>query len=241
MAKIDSARIASLTKKTKFKSVRTGELSQKIAATAHFQAELINRLSNEEKLRIQEYGLRHISKYFESYVDHLARVNPNRYHHIYEPGQSGDPRSRLFKSSISSDKNKALLQYDFVSSRVPGESGQVFKSKALIMESGTPVTITPKRAKSLVFEVDGELVFSKQSYVTNPGGVEVQNSFTETFNMFMTSRANEVLIELGFYERIERAILSETKLVLRKISSGTISGMAMQASSSAAKISKGAR
>lgn len=241
MAKIDSARIASLTKKTKFKSVRTGELSQKIAATAHFQAELINRLSNEEKLRIQEYGLRHISKYFESYVDHLARVNPNRYHHIYEPGQSGDPRSRLFKSSISSDKNKALLQYDFVSSRVPGESGQVFKSKALIMESGTPVTITPKRAKSLVFEVDGELVFSKQSYVTNPGGVEVQNSFTETFNMFMTSRANEVLIELGFYERIERAILSETKLVLRKISNGTISGMAMQASSSAAKISKGAR
>ena len=241
MAKIDSAKIASLTKKTKFKSVRTGELSQKIAATAHFQAELINRLSNEEKLRIQEYGLRHISKYFESYVDHLARVNPNRYHHIYEPGQSGDPRSRLFKSSISSDKNKALLQYDFVSSRVPGESGQVFKSKALIMESGTPVTITPKRAKSLVFEVDGELVFSKQSYVTNPGGVEVQNSFTETFNMFMTSRANEVLIELGFYERIERAILSETKLVLRKISSGTISGMAMQASSSAAKISKGAR
>jgi hypothetical protein len=241
MAKIDSARIASLTKKTKFKSVRTGELSQKIAATAHFQAELINRLSNEEKLRIQEYGLRHISKYFESYVDHLARVNPNRYHHIYEPGQSGDPRSRLFKSSISSDKNKALLKYDFVSSRVPGESGQVFKSKALIMESGTPVTITPKRAKSLVFEVDGELVFSKQSYVTNPGGVEVQNSFTETFNMFMTSRANEVLIELGFYERIERAILSETKLVLRKISSGTISGMAMQASSSAAKISKGAR
>jgi hypothetical protein len=241
MARIDSARIASLTKKTKFKSVRTGELSQKIAATAHFQAELINRLSNEEKLRIQEYGLRHISKYFESYVDHLARVNPNRYHHIYEPGQSGDPRSRLFKSSISSDKNKAMLQYDFISSRVPGESGQVFKSKALIMESGTPVTITPKRAKSLVFEVDGELVFSKQSYVANPGGVEVQNSFTETFNMFMTSRANEVLVELGFYERIERAILSETKLVLRKISSGTISGMAMQASSSAAKISKGAR
>ena len=238
MAKIDSAKIASLTKKTKFKSVRTGELSQKIAATAHFQAELINRLSNEEKLRIQEYGLRHISKYFESYVDHLARVNPNRYHHIYEPGQSGDPRSRLFKSSISSDKNKALLQYDFVSSRVPGESGQVFKSKALIMESGTPVTITPKRAKSLVFEVDGELVFSKQSYVTNPGGVEVQNSFTETFNMFMTSRANEVLIELGFYERIERAILSETKLVLRKISSGTISGMAAEAAKSAGKISR---
>lgn len=241
MAKIDSAKIASLTKKTKFKSVRTGELSQKIAATAHFQAELINRLSNEEKVRIQEYGLRHISKYFESYVDHLARVNPTKYHHIYEPGQSGDPRARLFKSSVSSDKNKAVLQYTFLPSRVPGESGQVFKSKALIMESGTPVTITPKRAKSLVFEVDGELVFSKQSYVPNPGGIAVQNSFTETFNLFMTSRANEVLIELGFYERIERAILSETKLVLRKISNGTISGMAMQASSSAAKISKGAK
>jgi hypothetical protein len=241
MAKIDSAKIASLTKKTKFKSVRTGELSQKIAATAHFQAELINRLSNEEKMRIQEYGLRHISKYFESYVDHLARVNPTKYHHVYEPGQSGDPRARLFKSSVTSDKNKAVLQYTFLPSRIPGESGQVFKSKAFIMESGTPVTITPKRAKSLVFEVDGELVFSKQSYVANPGGVAVQNSFTETFNLFMTSRANEVLIELGFYERIERAILSETKLVLRKISSGTISGMAMQASSSAAKISKGAK
>lgn len=241
MARIDSTKIASLTKKTKFKSVRTGDLPQKIAATAHFQAELINRLSNEEKVRIQEYGLRHISKYFESYVDHLARVNPNRYHHIYEPGQSGDPRARLFKSSVSSDKNKALLQYSFLPSRIPGESGQVFKSKAIIMESGTPVTITPKRAKSLVFEIDGEMVFAKESYVTNPGGVAVQNSFTETFNLFMTSKANEVLIELGFYERIEKAILSETKLVLRKISSGTISGMAMQASASAAKISKGAK
>jgi hypothetical protein len=57
----------------------------------------------------------------------------------------------------------------------------------------------------------------------------------------MTSRANEVLIDLGFYERIERSILSETKLVLRKISSGTISGMAMQAASSAGKISKRSR
>jgi hypothetical protein len=57
----------------------------------------------------------------------------------------------------------------------------------------------------------------------------------------MSSRANEVLIDLGFYERIERAILSETKLVLRKISSGTISGMAMQAAASAGKISKRSR
>jgi hypothetical protein len=241
MARIDSAKIASLTKKTKFKSVRTGELSQKIAATAHFQAELINRLSNEEKVRIQEYGLRHISKYFESYVDHLARINPNRYHHIYEPSQSGDPRARLFKSNVSSNKNRAVLQYTFLPSRVPGKSGQVFKSKAFIMESGTPVTITPKKAKSLVFEVGGELVFSKQSYVANPGGVAAQNSFTETFNQFMTSKANEVLTDLGFYERIEKAILSETKLVLRKISSGTISGMAMQAAASAGKVSKRSR
>jgi hypothetical protein len=241
MSRIDSAKIASLTKKTKFKTFRTGELSQKIAATAHFQAELINRLSNEERSRIQEYGLRNISKYFESYVDHLARLNTAKYHHIYEPGESGNERSRLFKSKISSNKNKAVLEYSFLTSRVPGESGQVFKSKAFIMESGTPVTITPKRAKSLVFEVDGELVFSKESYVVNPGGQAVQNSFTETFNTFMTSKANEVLIDLGFYERIEKAILSETKLVLRKISGGTISGMAMQAASSAGKISKRSR
>jgi len=241
MARIDSTKIASLTKKTKFKSVRTGELSQKIAATAHFQAELINRLSNEEKNRIQEYGLRYISKYFESYLDHLARVNPKKYHHVYEPGQSGQENARLFKSSISSGSNKAVLQYSFLSSRVPGESGQVFKSKAFIMESGTPVTIEPRTAKSLVFESDGELVFAKKTYVVNPGGTEVQNSFTETFNSFMTAKANEALIELGFYERIEKAILSETKLVLRKISSGTISGMAMQAAQSAGRISKGSR
>jgi hypothetical protein len=57
----------------------------------------------------------------------------------------------------------------------------------------------------------------------------------------MTSRANDVLIDLGFYERIDRALLSETKLVLRKISSGTISSMAMQAAVSAGKISKRSR
>lgn len=238
MAKIDSSKIASLTKRTKFKTFKTGDISQKMAASVHFHAELINRLSNEEKSRIQEQGLKHIAKYFEAYVDHLARRYPERYHHVYEPGMVGDESGRLFKSSISKGTREAKLSYSFKPSRVPVESGHIFRFKAMIMESGTPVEIKAKRAKTLAFEVDGETVFAKETFVANPGGVAVQNSFSKTFNTFMNSKANQVLTDLGFYERIEKSILSETKLVLRKISNGTIAGMAAEAAKSAGKISR---
>jgi hypothetical protein len=238
MSKIDSTKIASLTKKTKFKTIKTGELPQKMAALANYHADLINQLSNEEKARIQEQGLKHIAKYFESYVDHLARLSPERYHHVYEPGMVGNENGRLFKSSLGKTNRQATLLYSFKQSRVPGDSGYVFRMKATIMEAGTPVQIKAKRAKRLAFEIDGEMVFAKETMVINPGGTAVQNSFAKTFNTFMNAKANQVLIELGFYERIERAILEETKLVLRKISSGTISGMAAEAAKSAGKISR---
>jgi hypothetical protein len=238
MARIDSTKIASLTRKTKFKTIRTGELPQKMAALANFHADLINHLSNEQKSRIQEQGLKHIAKYFESYVDHLARMSPEKYHHVYEPGMVGDERGRLFKPSFEKTNKQATLLYSFKQSRVPGNSGHVFRMKATIMESGTPVQIEAKRAKRLAFEIDGEMIFAKETMVINPGGTAVQNSFSKTFNTFMTAKANQVLIDLGFYERIERSILEETKLVLRKISSGTISGMAAEAAKSANKISR---
>jgi ribosomal protein S15P/S13E len=238
VAKLDSSKINALTKKTKFKSIKTGDMPQKIAALATFHSGLINHLSDQEKSRIQQQGLKHIAKYFESYIDHLARVSPERYHHVYEPGMTGMEGGRLFSSNVSSNNTSAVLSYSFKPSRVPVDSGHVFKLKAQIMESGTPVTIRAKRSKKLAFEVDGEMVFATETFVSNPGGVAVQNSFTKTFNEFMTAKANQVLIDLGFYERIEKSILEETKLVLRKISNGTITGMAAQSAGSARKISR---
>ena len=62
-----------------------------------------------------------------------------------------------------------------------------FYNKAKIMEDGVPVVITPKRSSVLVFEDNGETVFTKNPVeVVNPGGPQVQGGFERTVNMFFT-------------------------------------------------------
>lgn len=235
MSRIDTSPLNVAIKKSKTKTFKTGDIGAKMAATAKFQFELLNKIHGEDKKRIQVAGLRYIMNYFEAYVDNIARRRPDSLHHVYEPGRVGDSGSRLFQASIS-DTGKPTLAYTFKESKVPGKSGYVFRNKAFVMEEGSPVTIVPKNAKRLVFEVDGNIVSSQKVVVSNPGGDYVQGSFVKIFNEFMSTMVNVALQDMEFFSRIERGIANESRIVLRRISKGEITNMASLAASSSKKI-----
>lgn len=237
MARINTSVLDSAIKKSNAKTFKSGDIGSKLAATAKFHMELLNRLHNEEKKRIQIAGLKYIMNYFEAYVDNLARMNPRSLHHVYEPKMAGQSNARLFQGSIS-ETAKPTLVYKFKESKVPMDSGYIFRNKAFIMEEGIPVTITPKNAKILVFEVDGRTVSSYKVIVNSPGGKSVKGSFVKVFNNFMTSMSTTVLKDMDFFNRIEQGIEKESRVVLRRINKGEINTMAMAAAASSKIVRK---
>lgn len=235
MPRIDTSSLNVAIKKSKAKTFKTGDIGSKMAASAKFHMELVNRIHNEDKKRIQIAGLKYLMNYFEAYVDNVARMRPESLHHVYEPQSVGNANSRLFEGKII-ESGKPVLTYRFKESRVPGKSGYVFRNKAFIMEEGLPVTITPKNSKRLVFEVDGRTVSSEKVVVSNPGGDYVQGSFVKIFNQFMSTMASVALQDMDFFSRIERGIENESRIALRRISKGEITNMATLAASASNKI-----
>ena len=62
------------------------------------------------------------------------------------------------------------------------------------MEEGIPVTITPRNSDVLVFEKDGETVFTKNSVnVDNPGGDATEGSFEKVIDSFFTKYFTQAL------------------------------------------------
>lgn len=228
--------IDALVKPQKRNHVRTGDIVEKIAATAKFNLELVSQLSTRQKSRIQKYGLTLLAQYFEAYVDNVARANPYKYHHIYEVDQVGNKSARLFVSNING--NNPVLSYSFKQASKPSHSGYVFKNKAFVMEHGIPLKIRPVNSPRLVFEYKGEMFSKTQVFVANPGGTEVKGSFSELFHKFMTTQSNNALQELGFFKAIEDGIALETKAVISSLKSSNLNTMAARAAESANRIAR---
>lgn len=113
------------------------------------------------------------------YIDSQARMNPDALHHVYEWGATGSEGGRLF--DITSRASKRVIHFEgkFLKSKSnPPNSSTPFSDKANIMENAIGVTIEPRNSPVLVFEDDGETVFTmNEIYVANPGGDEVAGSF----------------------------------------------------------------
>lgn len=73
------------------------------------------------------------------------------------------------------------------------------------MESGVPITIRPRRSDVLVFESDGETVFTKtQVDVLNPGGEYVQGGFEKIFDQFFNKYFTQAFLSSsGVYKYLE--------------------------------------
>jgi hypothetical protein len=124
----------------------------------------------------------------KDYVDANARVNPAMLQHVYEWGRTGSPEARLFDINYTvSNLGLSMMATFRQSSSVKSGSRVPFYNKAYIMENGIPVTISPKKSGVLVFDDNGETVFTKSPVtVNNPGGVLAERGFEKTFNLFFT-------------------------------------------------------
>jgi hypothetical protein len=112
-------------------------------------------------------------------------MSPELLHHIYEWEKVGSPEARLFDidykiTGIGITFTSLLKQ----SSSIKNGSNVPFYNKAKIMEEGVAVTIRPKKASVLRFEVDGQEVYtSREVRVDNPGG-QTKGQFNNVINNF---------------------------------------------------------
>ncbi len=126
-----------------------------------------------------------ISEMASQFIDANAKMSPELLHHVYEWEKVGSPSARLFDidytiSSAGITFTSSLKQ----SSSIKQGSNVPFYNKATIMEQGVGVTIKPKRASVLRFEIDGQEVYTSQEVrVDNPGG-QTQGQFDKVISNF---------------------------------------------------------
>jgi len=119
------------------------------------------------------------------YIDSNARVTPELLHHVYEWTLTGSPKARLFDIDYTISPLGISFKSNLRQSTSIKEGSNVpFSDKAKIMEAGLPVTIKPKKANVLSFDIDGEQIFtSNPVVVTNLGG-ETKGQFEKVINEF---------------------------------------------------------
>jgi hypothetical protein len=139
-----------------------------------------------------------ISEILKDFIDSNARVNPESLHHVYEWYQTGSPNARLFDIDYAVVGGGLSISSSFSQSRSIKSGSRVpFYNKAAIMESGVPVTITPRT--KLVFEVDGETVFTPNSVtVVNPGGA-TEGEYQKVLDTFFNSYLKQSFLNEVFY------------------------------------------
>lgn len=145
-----------------------------------------------------------VSKMLKNFVDSNARVNPQMLHHVYEWYKVGSPDARLFDIDYVVAGNGLSISSTFSQSKSIKNGSKVpFYNKAFIMENGVPVTIVPKT--KLVFEADGETVFTPNAVrVENPGG-QTQGEYERVFNLFFDVYLKQSFLnEIGIMTRLRR-------------------------------------
>lgn len=151
----------------------------------------------------------------KEYVDAHARVNPAALHHMYEWQKTGSPDARLFDINYDVSGLGLSIKSTFrQSTSVKNGSTVPFYDKARIMEYGIPVKITPKKSSVLVFENNGETVFtSKEVSVSQPGGISVEGSYERVFDSFFTAYFSQAfLLKTGILGYIEDTSIYKNNL-----------------------------
>lgn len=141
------------------------------------------------------------------YIDAMARSNPQSLHHVYEWYQTGTKNGRLFDVQYRITNAGIAINSNFrQSSSIQSGSYQPFYSKAKIMEDGVSVVIRPRGNNPLVFEDNGVTVYTKKAIVNQfPGGEEVQGSYEQTFDNFITKYfAQSFLTASGLYDYLSK-------------------------------------
>jgi hypothetical protein len=180
---------------TKNNSVLRDSNVAQISAAIYYKANVISQLTSNTAFqkKFREVIYSQIEKDFGDYIDSQARTKPKSLHHVYEWNKTGSPESRLFKLKSFNDNALSFqIGYDFKLSKSNVPSPKDFKkykfaNKAFVMENGIPVTISPKAAQRLVFEVNGYTVFMPKGAsvtVSKPGGGGATHQFRLAYSRF---------------------------------------------------------
>lgn len=160
-----------------------------------------------------------MSEMLEKYIDSNARVNPQALNHIYEWYQVGSPNARLYDIKYTvSNLGLSFITNFKQSSSIKDGSRVPFYDKARIMEEGIPVVITPRNSEVLVFEKDGETVFTKNSVnVDNPGGNATTGAFEKVIDSFFTKYFTQAFLRSsGISSYLENPVLYKKNLTSGK-------------------------
>jgi hypothetical protein len=187
-------------------SLNTSELEKKINNIVLYSEGFIDGIYRGMPEFKDELG-RVLVDALSRYVDVSAILDPERLHHVYEWYQYGVDSARLFEITYNVTTNGITLGSNFrQSSSMATGSTKPFYNKAMVMESGTPVTITPKSGGVLRFSEGGNEVFTRKPVtVNNPGGTDVQFGFTRTVDEFVTRYLKQSFLHAsGLYNYISR-------------------------------------
>lgn len=225
------------------KVFNTGKFTEKVLAMSMYDSTILQSLyvNPINKQKINRGAALLIKNYFDQYLDSRARQNPQAYHHVYEFDKTGNPSARLFKANINNTPDgSATITYSFAQAKEPNPEGYPFPNKAEVMENGETIIVTPKKARYLKFEIDdGQFVTLEKSVVRNPGGTAVRGSFEATFKEFMIGQGNSILQRLGFFKRIEQAMINQRRLMIPRINSGATKDAVMRGRMDAMNIADG--
>ena len=165
-----------------------------------------------------------IAEYASMFVDSNARVSPDLLHHIYEWHNAGSPDARLFDIDYAISGMGITFTSSFRQSQSIKKGSNVpFYNKAEIMEKGLGVTIQPKRANVLAFEVNGEEVFTPNPVkVSNPGG-NTKGQFKNVVDNFFRVYFRQTFLKAsGLQDK-----LKYPKVYSRNLSQGKRSGRSL--------------
>jgi len=167
-------------------TLNTTSMKLKLDNLVQYSLGFLEGVEGGKKIFFSELG-RGVIEALGQYIDAMARSDQQALHHVYEWSETGNRSGRLFKFDYIVTGSGLSVNATFSQSKsVKDGSNTPFYDKARIMEKGIPVLIKPKGDNPLVFESDGETIFTKKPILnSNPGGVAVQGSFEKTFDNFM--------------------------------------------------------
>lgn len=139
----------------------------------------------------------YVKEVLYKYIDSQARLYPERLAHVYEPGFVGAPGQRLFTLNTHSTIDSITFTARFNASTIATQPGGIpFEQRAEMMEDDISVTVAPKNGKVLVFEDNGETVFTTKAItIDHPGGPKAAGAFKETIGSFFNQYLTNIVMQ----------------------------------------------
>lgn len=190
-------------------SLDSRSLEKQLLNIVGYSLGFIDGANNGKKIFLNNLG-KSVVFVLGQYIDVEARANSAALHHVYEWYRTGSPQARLFDLNYTVSNVGLSISSTFRQSKsVSRDSTEPFYNKAKIMESGIPVTITPRPGGALRFTDNGEEIFTKKPVTINsPGGEEVAGSYQKIFDQFMMFYFTQSFLKAsGIFDYIKNPVI----------------------------------